>query len=48
MSYLECVVPIMLLEEERECVRVREQGRCLSEFILQANINLGHDLASLA
>jgi hypothetical protein len=31
-------------ERERE---VRERGRCLGEFTLQANIDLGQDLASL-
>jgi hypothetical protein len=34
-------------ERERERERVRERDRCLGEFTLQANIDLGQDLASL-
>jgi hypothetical protein len=34
-------------EREREREREREGGRCLGEFILQAHIDLGQDLASL-
>jgi hypothetical protein len=33
------------VEEKRE--RKRDRGRCLGEFTLQANIDLGQDLASL-
>jgi hypothetical protein len=35
------------IEGERDREREREQGRCLGEFTLQANIDLGQDLASL-
>jgi hypothetical protein len=34
-------------EREREREREREKGRCLGEFTLQANIDLGQGLASL-
>jgi hypothetical protein len=33
-------------ERESERERERERGRCLGEFILQASIDLGQDLAS--
>jgi hypothetical protein len=33
--------------EEKEREKERERGRCLGEFTLQANIDLGQDLASL-
>jgi hypothetical protein len=34
-------------EREKERDRERERGRCFGEFTLQANIDLGQDLASL-
>jgi hypothetical protein len=34
-------------ERERGRERERERGRCLGEFTLQSNIDLGQDLASL-
>jgi hypothetical protein len=34
-------------EGRRKRERERERGRCLGEFTLQANIDLGQDLASL-
>jgi hypothetical protein len=33
--------------EEKERERERERERCLGEFTLQVNIDLGQDLASL-
>jgi hypothetical protein len=34
-------------DKGRERESKRERGRCLGEFTLQANINLGQDLASV-